>query len=89
MFHSYCFDFSVWEMYGALLYGGKLVIIPLLTAKDPGLFIEILIKEKVTVLPFSIFFGHFLISQYTYIFLNSIFVKRPGFFSWQNLKIAR
>ncbi|WP_143192217.1 condensation domain-containing protein, partial [Paenibacillus helianthi] len=28
MFHSYCFDFSVWEMYGALLYGGKLVIVP-------------------------------------------------------------
>ena len=28
LFHSYCFDFSVWEMYGALLYGGRLVIIP-------------------------------------------------------------
>ena len=28
LFHSFCFDFSVWEMYGALLYGGKLVIVP-------------------------------------------------------------
>ncbi|NIO87753.1 MAG: AMP-binding protein, partial [Candidatus Aminicenantes bacterium] len=26
MFHSPCFDFSVWEMYGALLYGGTLII---------------------------------------------------------------
>ncbi|MEO1625779.1 MAG: condensation domain-containing protein, partial [Bacteroidota bacterium] len=25
LFHSYCFDFSVWEMYGALLFGGRLV----------------------------------------------------------------
>jgi gramicidin S synthase 2 len=28
MFHAYNFDFSVWEMYGALLRGGKLVVVP-------------------------------------------------------------
>ena len=28
MFHSYCFDVSVWEMFGAWLHGGKLVMIP-------------------------------------------------------------
>ena len=28
LFHSYAFDFSVWEIWGALLYGGKLVIVP-------------------------------------------------------------
>jgi fengycin family lipopeptide synthetase D len=50
MFHSFCFDFSVWEMYGALLYGGKLVIVPALTARDTALFRELLKKEKVTVL---------------------------------------
>ncbi|MGE5343972.1 MAG: amino acid adenylation domain-containing protein [Candidatus Omnitrophota bacterium] len=50
MFHSYCFDFSVWEMYGALLYGGKLIIVPVFTAKDTGQFLEILKREKVTVL---------------------------------------
>ncbi|MGE5343351.1 MAG: amino acid adenylation domain-containing protein [Candidatus Omnitrophota bacterium] len=50
LFHSYCFDFSVWEMYGALLYGGKLIIIPLLTAKDPGQYLKILKRECVTVL---------------------------------------
>ncbi len=50
MFHSFCFDFSVWEMYGALLYGGKLVIVPKLTAQDTEQFLQLLKKEKVTVL---------------------------------------
>jgi tyrocidine synthetase-3 len=50
LFHSYCFDFSVWEIYGALLYGGKLVIIPRITAKDPRQYWQVLVQEKVTVL---------------------------------------
>ncbi|MBC9915636.1 non-ribosomal peptide synthetase [Chitinophaga varians] len=50
MFHSFCFDFSVWEMYGALLYGGKLVVISKEVARDPVAFGAILLKEKVTVL---------------------------------------
>ncbi|MGD2086554.1 MAG: amino acid adenylation domain-containing protein, partial [Candidatus Aminicenantes bacterium] len=50
MFHSYCFDFSVWEMYGALLYGGTLVIVPQLTAQNPMKFREILKENEVTVL---------------------------------------
>lgn len=50
LFHSYCFDFSVWEMYGALLYGGKLVIVPKETAQSPGEFLELLKAQRVTVL---------------------------------------
>jgi amino acid adenylation domain-containing protein len=50
MFHSYCFDFSVWEMYGALLYGGGLIVISKMTARDPGDFLRILKRESVTVL---------------------------------------
>ncbi|UCH98409.1 MAG: amino acid adenylation domain-containing protein [Candidatus Aminicenantes bacterium] len=50
LFHSYCFDFSVWEMYGALLYGGKLRLIPRITAVDTREFLEILAKENITVL---------------------------------------
>lgn len=50
MFHSYCFDFSVWEMYGALLYGGKLVIVPHIIAQDPKEFLRLLRKNKATVL---------------------------------------
>ncbi|MBU3147004.1 amino acid adenylation domain-containing protein, partial [Clostridium sp. CF012] len=50
MFHSYCFDFSVWEMYGALLYGGKLVLISKNKARDTSEYLKILKEEKVTVL---------------------------------------
>ena len=50
MFHSFCFDFSVWEMYGALLYGGKLVVVPKEAAMDTREFLNILKQEKVTVL---------------------------------------
>ena len=50
MFHSYGFDFSVWEMYGALLYGGCLVIVEEETAKNAQAFYALLKEEKVTVL---------------------------------------
>ncbi|MGN7996499.1 non-ribosomal peptide synthase/polyketide synthase [Chitinophaga sp. 22308] len=50
MFHSFCFDFSVWEMYGALFYGGRVVIVPKPVAQDAIAFGELLLREKVTVL---------------------------------------
>jgi amino acid adenylation domain-containing protein len=50
LFHSYTFDFSVWELWGALLYGGRLVVVPFLVSRSPGEFYELLAQEKVTVL---------------------------------------
>ncbi len=50
VFHSFCFDFSVWEMYGALLYGGRLVIVPKYISQDPERFLILLKRERVTVL---------------------------------------
>ncbi len=50
VFHSFSFDFSVWEMYGALLYGGRLVVVPRLVAQDPRAFLSLLAAEGVTVL---------------------------------------
>lgn len=50
MFHSVAFDFSVWEMYGALLFGGKLILVPEETAKNPIEFLELLKNENVTIL---------------------------------------
>jgi non-ribosomal peptide synthetase component F len=50
MFHSYCFDFSVWEMYGALLYGAKLIIIPRTVTRNPRHYLEILKEKVVTIL---------------------------------------
>jgi amino acid adenylation domain-containing protein len=50
LFHSYAFDFSVWEIWGALLYGGRLVVVPYLISRSPSAFYELLGHEKVTVL---------------------------------------
>ncbi|WP_160114824.1 non-ribosomal peptide synthetase, partial [Aquimarina sp. AU474] len=50
LFHNHTFDFSVWEIYGALLFGGKLVIIPKIVTQDPKQFLNILQQEGVTIL---------------------------------------
>ena len=50
LFHSYAFDFSVWELWGALLYGGRLLVVPYQVSRVPEMFYELLHREKVTVL---------------------------------------
>lgn len=50
LFHSYCFDFSVWEIFGAILFGSTLVIVPKETAQDSSKFFQLLKKSNVTVL---------------------------------------
>ncbi len=50
LFHSFAFDFSVWETWGALLFGGKLEIVPLAIAKNTGRFRRFLVEKKITVL---------------------------------------
>jgi amino acid adenylation domain-containing protein len=49
-FHSAAFDFSVWEMWGALCTGAKLIVVPYMTAREPELFYQTVLKERVTVL---------------------------------------
>ncbi|WP_156747935.1 condensation domain-containing protein, partial [Mycobacterium sp. 1465703.0] len=48
--HSYAFDFSVWEIWGALLHGGRLVVVPEEVAGSPQDFHDLLINERVSVL---------------------------------------
>jgi amino acid adenylation domain-containing protein len=50
LFHSCAFDFSVWELWGALLYGGRLVVVPFGVSRTPDRFFRLLCDEKVTVL---------------------------------------
>lgn len=50
LFHSYAFDFSVWEIWGALLYGGELVVIPYNVSRSPLDFLALLAEKKITVL---------------------------------------
>ncbi|MEU3859275.1 amino acid adenylation domain-containing protein [Streptomyces sp. NPDC028722] len=50
LFHSYAFDFSVWELWGALLHGGTLVVVPVDTARSAPDFLRLLADRRVTVL---------------------------------------
>jgi amino acid adenylation domain-containing protein len=49
-FHSCTFDFSVWEIFGALLHGGQVVIVPEEARTSPESFVDLVVSEKVTVL---------------------------------------
>ena len=50
LFHSFAFDLSVWELWGALCYGGRLVVVPYWVSRSPEAFCELLHTERVTVL---------------------------------------
>ena len=50
LFHSPAFDFSVWEIWGALLHGGRLVVVSHGVSRSPDLFYRLLANERITVL---------------------------------------
>lgn len=61
LFHSYAFDFSVWEIWGSLLTGGRLVIVPSDICRSPVDFLRLLDEEQVTVLNQTpTVFGHLM-----------------------------
>ncbi|MBM9509257.1 amino acid adenylation domain-containing protein, partial [Actinacidiphila acididurans] len=49
-FHSFAFDFSVWELWGALLHGGRVVVVPPEVSRSPRDFADLLAARGVTVL---------------------------------------
>ena len=50
LFHSFAFDFSVWEIFGAVLHGGRLVVVPYVVSRSPEAYYDLLQREGVTVL---------------------------------------
>src|ERR1700685_2626150 len=50
MFHSFAFDFSVWEIWGAFLHGGRLVVVPYAVTRSPLEFFRLIVREGATIL---------------------------------------
>lgn len=50
MLHSFAFDFSVWEIWGALSYGGRLIVVPRHIARSIDSFYHLVVSEQVTIL---------------------------------------
>ncbi len=50
LFHSFAFDVSVWELWGALTHGGRIVVVPYLITRSPAQFVELVFEQGVTVL---------------------------------------
>ena len=50
LFHSFAFGFSVWEIWGALFYGARLVIVPHEVSQSPVAFYKMVCKKRITVL---------------------------------------
>ena len=49
-FHSFSFDVSVWELWGSLVHGGRLAVVPPQVSRSPGELLGLLARERVTVL---------------------------------------
>ncbi|MFC0562216.1 non-ribosomal peptide synthetase [Halalkalibacter alkalisediminis] len=48
-FHSYAFDFSVWEMWGAWLYGGEVIVVSFEESRSPISFVDLMVQTKTTI----------------------------------------
>ena len=48
--HSYAFDVSVWELWGAFAYGGRLELVSHWVTRSPDELRDLLARERVTVL---------------------------------------
>ncbi|QHD06665.1 non-ribosomal peptide synthetase [Pseudomonas sp. R76] len=50
LFHSFAFDFSVWEIWGALMHGGQLLIVPQLVSRSPDECYALICEAGVSIL---------------------------------------
>lgn len=50
LFHSAAFDFATWEIWGCLLTGGHLFVVPYFVSRSPDEFLQLLSQHRITVL---------------------------------------
>ncbi|MBF0643913.1 non-ribosomal peptide synthetase, partial [Pseudomonas protegens] len=50
LFHSFAFDFSVWEIWGALVHGGQLLVVPQAVSRSPDDCYRLLCEARVSIL---------------------------------------
>ncbi|MGL5386248.1 MAG: condensation domain-containing protein, partial [Enterobacterales bacterium] len=89
LFHSFAFDFSVWELWGALRYGGTLVLVPHAITRSPQAFYRLICEQGVTVLnqtpsAFAALMGHVkpLSNQLRYIIFGGEALQPSSLRDW-------
>jgi myxalamid-type nonribosomal peptide synthetase MxaA len=87
LFHTYCFDVSVWEIWGALLFGAKLVMVPYEATVDPKKFYQLLAKEHVTILTQTPLAFQMVINEDS-IYTQKLKQLRYVFFAGESLKLS-
>lgn len=87
LYHSYGFDFSVWEMFGALFYGGCIEVVPAEVSENTEAFIQFLRHTGVTVLNQTPSAFRQLVNTLTASDLNSVAVRHV-IFGGEKLELA-
>ncbi|MGD8823018.1 MAG: amino acid adenylation domain-containing protein, partial [Anaerolineales bacterium] len=66
LFHSFTFDFSVWELFGALFYGGRLIVIPVSMRRSLDTYFKKVVFKRLTILAMipPLFFEAALMPQF-------------------------
>ncbi|HET8707036.1 MAG TPA: AMP-binding protein, partial [Pseudomonadales bacterium] len=91
LYHSIAFDFSVWEVWGALAHGGRLVLVSHDVARSSEAFHQLLLKESVTILNHTPSEFRYLLAPYIesrekppvrYLFLGAESVDMQNLSSW-------
>ena len=88
--HSLAFDFSVWEIFGALLHGGRLVVVPDSVVRSPEDLHALLVTEQVSVLsqtPSAFYALQTVDAQYWWQSSSTAFERRVA--RWLDLPASR
>jgi myxalamid-type nonribosomal peptide synthetase MxaA len=87
LFHTYCFDVSVWEMWGAFLFGAMLVMIPYEVSRDPKKLYQLLAEKQITILTQTPLAFQMIINEDA-LYTQKLDQLRYVFFAGESLKVS-